>query len=242
MIEIVARAGPLYPPRKVAVDDGIGGPRDHVDTTQKSRAQEEPAADAQQQNNTQRGCQDAEQRFLQLADLLQILANSQPKSAIELPYEDANMLVLLTLLHRPIRAGIVFHPAQTIGTGREIAGKALAGRINNKIVESALDARALLHLGDQAIDATRAKFLLEQHHLGFDAARQLLLESSTRAPERGRAQQQHASAEQDRVERRQPEGCGPKESRQGHVTGIQSRARFPGAPPRSPGRSWRAAG
>ena len=138
--------------------------------------------------------------------------------------------------------GIGLDPAQAIGNDREIAGKALARRIDHKVVEIGLIACALLDGGDEAFEAVRAKLLLKECHLGLDAARQLLLKGRTRAPERNSAQKKHGCPEHNRVKRREAKARRPHKSREAHEANILSRALFPGVPRQSPCRSWTGAG
>ena len=163
-------------------------------------------------------------------------------SAVERLDEDANGFVLAVLVLPASRPALELDPAHAIGIAWEIAGKALAGRIKHKIVDIAPHPHALLHGGDQAIDAVATELLLEQRRLGFDAAGELLFKGGSCAPERSRAQEQHASPEYERVKRRETKARSPNDSRQGHEADILSRAQFPEARYRSPYRSWRAAG
>ena len=129
------------------------------------------------------------------------------------------------------------------GTGnREIAGKALAGRIEDKVVERGRTLRAFLDGRDEAVEALRSKFVLEERHLGLDVTRDLLLKGRARAPEHDGAQNEHRSTEQKRVEGGKPKTCGLKKPRKGHAGGTPNPAPFRSVLGRSSCRSWRAAG
>jgi hypothetical protein len=81
--------------------------------------------------------------------LTQVLSHAQPESPLQLLYKDPSGLAFAVLFSRCILPGIELDPGQPIGNKGEIACKALAGRINDDVVEIPLSARTLLDSGDE---------------------------------------------------------------------------------------------